>query len=149
MRTKQWNRDEPSILHSFSPSIFWQTLRIWFENEFLLGNAKLETVRQLRCDDASVFHDKDSVERRLLSSLCYEYGNGLYKRFPFDSTDKSSATKFLKTRFRKLAHQLFWFQLKNLHHLQDAKVFYGDRQIGLKAICCAWITNAFSKAYRK
>ena len=127
--------------------IYLQTLRDWFQNEFLSGNMKMEEVRQLFCD-ASVFDVKDSLERRLLSSLCYEYGNHLFKRFPLDTRDQSYAAKLLKTRFRKLAHQLFWFHLRNLHPMQEEKVSYGDRQITLKALCCALVTTAFSSTQR-
>ena len=98
-------------------------------------------VRELQFD-ASTVNAKDSVERRLLSSVCYEFGTSLTAKFHLAKYLPSN--RVLKDKIRKFAHVLFWFHLDNLHGYSDMKTSFGGRSLGLKAVCLAMVSMAIS-----
>ena len=128
------------IIHSIH-TIFRQALHSWFQNEFVKGNKKLEAVRELHVD-ASAINARDSLERRLLSSVCYEFGTSLVSRFHLAKYLPSN--RILKDKIRKAAHILFWSHLENLHVHADMKTSFGGRSLSLKAVCSSLVSMAIS-----
>ena len=132
-------------LHPFyspAPTYFRQTcqgLRSWFQNEFLANNKKMEAVRQMDgCSPA--FELKESVERRLLSSVCHDYGTNLTAKFFRELTTDERSKRIL----RKSASDLLWSYFVNLHPHGARKVSIGGQVLSLKAVCSAMVSKAIT-----
>ena len=94
-------------------------------------------VKRLGGGSAPALDVKDSVERRLLSSLCYDFGTALAARFRLDAGRGENARLV-----RKLAHKLFWSHLDNFHVLQNLKLSFGGRALTLKSVCSTQVSRA-------
>ena len=132
---------------SFLSLYFRQALHSWFEYEFLRDSKKMEAMRNWS-GDAAAFLDKESVDRRILSSLCYEYGSGLTTRFDltanhrFYAQDSEWRTKI--DFLRKSAASLFWSHLPSLHALSTMKVKDGACSRTLRSLCTHSISKVIS-----
>ena len=100
---------------------------------------KLDAVKRWVVDPATLDH-KDSVERRLLASVCYEYGCSLTNRFHLAEMNNG----MFKNDLRKRANQLFWSHLSNLHAYADVRLSFGGRTLSLKSVCCSMVSMAIS-----
>ena len=125
---------------------FWQALHSWFACEFLRDSKKMEAMRNW-AGDSVAFLDKESVDRRILSSLCYEYGSGLSSRF--DLTANYRYGEDIDTRIkidflRKSAASLFWTHLPSLHALSTMKVKDGTCTRTLRSLCTHSISKVIS-----
>ena len=67
--------------------------------------------------------EKNTVERKLLNSLCYEFG----KKFPPHFLAEASSKKRL--------FYLLWNEMPNLHPFEQLVVPHKNRQVSLKAAC--------------
>ena len=116
-----------------------QGLHSWFGNEFLPSNKKLAALRATQ-GDSPAFDDKQSVVRRLLSSVCHDYGSMLTARFARQMTANDNCKRTL----RKYANNLIWNYLENLHAYGARKVPHGHQLLSLKAVCTALISRAIT-----
>jgi len=83
---------------------------VWFTKEFCKEETIKERIEMVKSfNDVATLMDKESVERKELLSLFYDYG----KRF---------ASKFLyQEEYRDFAFQIFWTQFVNLHPFAEMK----------------------------
>ena len=131
--------------HAFHYPIFWQALHFWFEHDFLRNSPKMSAMRQWS-GDASAFIAKDSVERRILASLCSDYGMCLAQFCLVGCrSDDDVETQNKTDGLRKYASHLFWAHLENLHPFSDMKLLQGSRNRSFKAICVHYISTAISR----
>ena len=92
---------------------------------------------------AAAFHTKDSIMRRLLASVCYEFGTGLATRFQLARWEEAEIRN-KEAKFRRSASDLFWSRLQNLHSF-PGKFPLGSRTRTLRSICGIHISNAISQ----
>ena len=93
----------------------------WFWKMFFPNNMKIQALKNV--DDAQSFTEKNCVERKLINSLCYDFG----KEFPSQFLAMKSAKKRL--------FLLLWNQLPNLHPFEQLVVPHKNRSVSLKAAC--------------
>ena len=93
----------------------------WFWNTFLPNNLKIEALKNVQ--DGQNFTDKNSVERKLINSLCYDFA----KQFPAEFLVQKSAKKRL--------FSMLWNQMSNLHPFEQLIVPHKNRQVSLKTAC--------------
>ena len=122
------------------PLVSHQELNSWFLNDFL-PNKKLEAVRQFSFDDGiGALNINESPERRLLASLCYDFGRGVASRFfLLHNIDHKS-----ENVIRKAAHGLLWSALWNLQPYAALKVEFGSRSLKLRSACFNMVSLAIS-----
>ena len=111
-----------------------QAVQVWFDDEFADGNMKLEAVRGLTGNELR-FDVTESVERRLLASLCYEYGAHLASRFFLPTSLDVISDPVAKKATRQMAHRTLWSRLPNLHRYARQKLPFGSSILTLKAAC--------------
>ena len=138
------------MLHFVIHIVSFQVLSSWFSNEFLPNNKKLEAVRQFSFDDsvdgAAVLRVNGSTERRLLASLCYDFGRGIAIRFFLSGIIVHDVSKNL---LRKAANQLLWSAVENLQPFSDLKLQFGSKTKTLKSGCFNMISMAISNACKR
>jgi predicted ribosome-associated RNA-binding protein Tma20 len=128
--------DEPDMNLSvqfdnvFSSSILTEEeLTDWVSNEFLnkvMVQSKAEHIRNIH--DFTLLQDKDSIERKLLRNLCYEFGKDFSVKYSKSNIDFESN--------RKTAFQIFWSHFSNLVKFEQIKVPYRTgRQLSLYQFC--------------
>ena len=88
------------------------------------------------------FECKDSVERKLLSSVCHDYGSLLTARF---YRELMGDDKYRNNNLRKLANNLIWLELTHLHPHAARKVPFCGRLYSLKTVCCSIVSKAITK----
>ena len=104
--------------------------------EFIHDNDKLMAVQGL--SGASIVEaEKDSFERKLISSLCYDYGMRVAPIFVSDTVDKA-----LETHLRRIAYNLLWSKLNNLHGCAREKIKTGKASKTLQAACFWFVSSA-------
>ena len=133
---------------SLSSLHFFQELNDWFQNDFLANNKKWEAVKQIVGDDLT-FQITESPERRLLASLCYDFGRQLANRFFLHHNSSFLRVRDFKSSMRKAAHQLLWSSLGNLHRLSATKVPFGRKILGFKAVCFNMVSLAVSTTCKR
>ena len=138
------------MLHFVIHIVSFQELNSWFSNEFFPNNKKLEAVRQFSFNDsvdgAAVLNVSESAERRLLASLCYDFGCGVATRFFLSGVVIDDVSKNL---LRKAAKQLLWSVLENLHPFSALELQYSSRTVTLKYGCFYMISTAIGKTCKR
>ena len=104
--------------------------------EFLHDNEKLSAVQKLS-GPSVVEAEKDSYERKCISTLCYDYGTRVAPIFISDSVDKP-----LEMRLRRVAYDLLWSKLDNLHGCAREKIKEGKVSRSLQAACLRFVSSA-------
>ena len=97
--------------------------------------------------DAAAFGNKQSTERRLLASLCYDYGISLASHFCLVNTNRNKFTQdgVKADVFRKSAFDLLWSTLTNLHAHAARKLVHGGQTRTLKSLASAIVSTAVSR----
>ena len=138
------------MLHFVIHIVSFQVLSSWFSNEFLPNNKKLEAVRQFSFDDSiggvTVLNISESAERRLLASLCYDFGRDVASRFFLPGIVIDDVYKNL---MRKAGNQLLLSALENLQPFPDLELWFGRKTRTLKNGCCYMISTAISHACKR
>ena len=80
--------------------------------------------------------EKLSVERKLISSLCYDFG----KEFPIDCLVNHASKKRL--------FDLLWDEMPNLHQFALMLVPHKNRQVSFKAACYDIVSSTIANFRR-
>ena len=106
----------------------------WFWNEFFPNNIKIEALKKV--DNGDCFLEKNTVERKLISSLCYDFG----KEFPHQFLASNSSKKRLFC--------LLWNELPNLHPYKMMTIPHKNRQVSFKAACYDIVSSTIANFKR-
>lgn len=117
----------------FSFSHF-QALDDWFWKKFFPNNIKIEALKKVT--DGESLLERSSVERKLISSLCYDFG----KEFPLDFLVNNSSKKRLFC--------LLWNEMPNLHPFALMLVPHKNRQVSFKAACYDIVSSTIANFRR-
>ena len=105
--------------------------------------------RDARSNVVAALQHKDSMERRLVASLCYDLGVKLTQKFRLATVNQNPADHRKKDQLRKLAQKSFWEYLTNLHPFADVPMSMGGRNVSFKAACCAMVSMAIANKCKK
>ena len=98
-------------------------------------------------DVAALLRNKESVERRLISSLCYDFGSQLAQKFNLEGISRGApaVVHLAKLHLRKLAYKSFWEHLSNLPPYSNVTIRMCTRELRLKVAICQMISKAITK----
>ena len=109
----------------------------WFWKRFVLNNKKIEALKTIASGEK--FLDKNSVERKLISSLCYDFG----KELPINMLDTKERKKSTKRLFC-----LLWNEMPNLQPFALLSIPHKGREASLKVACYDLVSSAIANIKR-
>jgi len=111
-------------------------MSVWLSDDFIPGNKKIAALQEIT--NISCFLSKESVERKLLSSVCYDLGKQHYWKF------------YPRIQSVKPLFELFWTSFPNFASFQFVYVPYKPAQnYTFKSMCVDYANKAVASVRYK
>jgi len=106
-------------------------MSVWLSDDFIPGNKKIAALQEIT--DINCFTSKQSLERKLLSSVCYDLGKQHFWKF------------YPRIHSVKPLFELFWTNFPNFASFQFDHVPYKPAQnYTFKSMCIDYANKAFT-----